>query len=251
MRSLIINADDFGLSPEINRGVMDCFRAGVVTNASLIVNEAATQDAIQDARIARLPIGLHVNFFSGAFLNEAGLFGPEGKIRRVLLEREMGGIAKTQFTSVERAVIEQEIRNQLGRFDALVGERPNHLSYHFGLHFIQEILLLLIAAAQEYQLPIRYGKQYVGAMTAYEKQVSSWIDVFSGPAFTVQDFFAAIDQAGEGINEISVHPGYPSGSSGDPYDAERENELRILLSDEVRERLAQGDITLVDYSAVR
>jgi chitin disaccharide deacetylase len=58
---LIINADDFGYSSAVNRAVIQAHREGVLTSASLMVNERAAGEAVQLAHAnPRLAVGLHL-----------------------------------------------------------------------------------------------------------------------------------------------------------------------------------------------
>ena len=49
-RYLIVNADDFGLSPGVNRGVVQAHERGIVTSASLMVRQPAAGAAAACAR---------------------------------------------------------------------------------------------------------------------------------------------------------------------------------------------------------
>ena len=63
---LIVNADDFGLSKEVNGGIIDSFRNGCVTSASLIVTETAFDDAVEKIKEnPSLDIGIHLNITRG------------------------------------------------------------------------------------------------------------------------------------------------------------------------------------------
>jgi len=65
-RRLIVNADDFGASPGINRAVIQAQREGILTSASLMVNEPAFADAVALARQnPRLGVGLHLALSHG------------------------------------------------------------------------------------------------------------------------------------------------------------------------------------------
>jgi chitin disaccharide deacetylase len=60
-RRLIVNADDFGLSPAINRGIIAAHRDGIVTSASIMVNGPAFDDAVALARDhPMLDLGVHL-----------------------------------------------------------------------------------------------------------------------------------------------------------------------------------------------
>lgn len=68
-RSVIVTADDFGLSPEINRAIVEAHEQGVVTAASLLVNAPSTQEAISLARqTPTLEIGIHLSIVEGISL---------------------------------------------------------------------------------------------------------------------------------------------------------------------------------------
>lgn len=66
MRRLIVNADDFGLTPGVNRAIVELHRQGVLTSATLMTNASATEDAIALARKSpSLGIGCHVVLLDG------------------------------------------------------------------------------------------------------------------------------------------------------------------------------------------
>ena len=59
-RRLIVNADDFGLSPSVNEAVVRAHRDGILTSASLMVNAPGFAEAVELARAnPRLGVGLH------------------------------------------------------------------------------------------------------------------------------------------------------------------------------------------------
>jgi len=65
-RRLIVNADDFGRSQSINQAVIRAHREGILTTASLMVNEVASEEAIALARQnPQLGIGLHLTLLCG------------------------------------------------------------------------------------------------------------------------------------------------------------------------------------------
>ncbi len=67
MKFVIFNADDFGYTRGINRGIAEAHRSGVVTSATLIVNGLATEEAVRmSADLPGLSLGLHVNFTNEA-----------------------------------------------------------------------------------------------------------------------------------------------------------------------------------------
>src|SRR6266700_580709 len=65
-RRLIVNADDFGRSSSINQAVIRAHREGVLTSASLMVNEPGFEEAVHMAREnPSLGVGLHLTLLCG------------------------------------------------------------------------------------------------------------------------------------------------------------------------------------------
>src|SRR3989344_8037210 len=65
MKKVIFNADDFGLTKSINKGILQCFKSGVITDSSLLMNSKATEDAIRIIKTNRLNAGIHLNLTEG------------------------------------------------------------------------------------------------------------------------------------------------------------------------------------------
>jgi len=87
-RRLIVNADDFGRSPSINEAVIRAHREGILTSASLMVNEPASDAAVELARQnPSLGVGLHLTLVLGhatlppqeipGIVNECGEFSDQ------------------------------------------------------------------------------------------------------------------------------------------------------------------------------
>lgn len=62
---VIINADDFGFSPAVNRGVLKACVDGLVTSVSLLMNAHGTREALSLVRSHNLDMGVHVNLVDG------------------------------------------------------------------------------------------------------------------------------------------------------------------------------------------
>src|ERR687896_2728566 len=65
-RQLVVNADDFGISRGVNRGIVEAHRSGLVTSASLMANLPAAEDALtRAATCPDLGLGLHLTLSAG------------------------------------------------------------------------------------------------------------------------------------------------------------------------------------------
>src|SRR5262245_10121502 len=106
-RYLIINADDFGQSPGINRGIIQGFEQGIVTSASLMVRwPAAAAAAAYAGAHSGLSVGLHLDL--GEWACRDGKWAP---VYTVVAENDAAGV-------------DTEISRQLELFRTLVGQDP-------------------------------------------------------------------------------------------------------------------------------
>ena len=143
-RRLIVNADDFGGSSSINEAVIRAHREGILTTASLMVNEGAAEEAIALAQEnPGLGVGLHVTLLQGhsalahdeipALVNE----------KRELCECPVLAGLKYFFQPGVRTQLRKEIQAQLDRF-AATGLKLDHVDSHHHLHMHPTVLGILM-----------------------------------------------------------------------------------------------------------
>src|SRR5438128_7485420 len=114
---VIVNADDFGQSPGINRGIIEAHERGIVTSASLMVRWPAATDAAAYARAhATLDVGLHVD------LGEWWYDGAAWCLRYDVVPL------------TDEAAVRAEVDRQLAAFESLVGRPPTHVDSHQHVH---------------------------------------------------------------------------------------------------------------------
>ena len=146
-RRLVVNADDFGRSQSINHAVVRAHLEGILTTASLMVNEPGCDEAVALAREnPRLGVGLHLSLLCG---------------RSALSPREIPGLVNACGDFSDRPVatgfryfarrglreqLRAEIRAQLDRFRA-TGLSLDHVNGHLHLHFHPVIFPMLMAEA--------------------------------------------------------------------------------------------------------
>jgi hopanoid biosynthesis associated protein HpnK len=147
---LIVNADDFGLSPSINRAVIQAHQHGILTTASLMVTGPACAEAVELARQhPQLGVGLHLTLICG----EPVL--PPRQVPR--LTTRTGAFSDDPVRAgltyfFKRSILpelEAEMRAQLKRF-AQTGLVLDHVNGHLNLHLHPTVFGLLIRLALEY-----------------------------------------------------------------------------------------------------
>ena len=149
VRRLIVNADDFGRSSSINQAVIRAHREGILTSASLMVNEPACAEAVTLAKEnSRLGVGLHLTLLMG----QAAL-SPE-KIPGLVNDRgefsndPVGVGMKYFFRRSLRAQLRAEIHAQFDRFRA-TGLVLDHVNGHLHLHLHPTVFRILMEDAEK------------------------------------------------------------------------------------------------------
>ena len=144
---LIVNADDFGASPAINEAVIRAHREGILTTASLMVNESARDAAVQLARAnPRLGVGLHLTLLMGhaalppvqipGLVNERGEFS----------NNPVGVGVRYFFQPALRGQLRAEIHAQFAAFHA-TGLALDHVNGHLHLHLHPVVFGILMEDA--------------------------------------------------------------------------------------------------------
>lgn len=147
IRRLIVNADDFGRSASINEAVVRAHREGILTTASLMVNEPGLDEAVRLAwENPRLGVGLHLALLMGraalppaqipGLVNERGEFSndPVATGVRYFFRRKL------------RAQLRAEIHAQFARFRA-TGLPLDHVNGHLHLHLHPVVFGILMEDA--------------------------------------------------------------------------------------------------------
>jgi len=147
-RRLIVNADDFGKSSEINRAVIEAYQRGILTSASLMVNEPGLAEAVDLAKAnPGLGIGLHLTLLCGHAAIRDGsnsiLIDPSGAFKR-------GPVASGWqyfFTRGLRQPLRLEIAAQFRKFFD-TGLALDHVNGHLHMHLHPTVFNLLLESPE-------------------------------------------------------------------------------------------------------
>ncbi len=149
-RRLIVNADDFGASASINQAVIQAQREGILTTASLMVNEPGFDEAIALARQnPRLGVGLHLTLSHGhaALPPEkiSGLVNSRGEFSNEPVATGLRYFARRNL----REQLRREIRAQFEKFRA-TGLRLDHVNGHLHFHLHPTVFPLVMELTEEF-----------------------------------------------------------------------------------------------------
>jgi chitin disaccharide deacetylase len=227
-RLLIVNADDFGLSPGVNAGVIEAHERGVVTSASLMVRlDAAAAAAAYAQNDGKLSLGLHVDL--GEWVLRNGEWAP---VYQVVPLHDPKAVAA-------------EVRSQLETFRHLTGANPTHLDSHQHVHDDAVPAWAVRELARELGVPLRNHDPRVRYCGDLYGQAPSGETVLN--AITVENLIDILMAIPAGITELGCHPGEGDDIESE-YREEREAEVQILCDARVRETIEREGIVLCSFS---
>lgn len=225
---LIVNADDFGQSPGINRGIVEAHERGIVTSASLMVRGSAAGAAAAWARARPgLSLGLHVDL-------------GEWRCRRGAWEA-IYAVAPLD----DRAAVEAEVGRQLARFRQLTGSDPTHIDSHQHVHREEPVRSTLAALARGLGVPLREMDDRVGYCGAFYGQTAEGLP--RPQILTVEGLIGILEALPPGLTELGCHPGHADDVET-MYRAERAREVAVLCAPGARAALARLDIRLTSFA---
>lgn len=217
---LIVNADDFGASRGLNRGILECHTRGVVTSASLMVTGRAVHEAVAISRdCPGLSVGLHWDVW---------------------------GEAERQFDISDLPAVRREFCRQVEEFHRLMGRMPTHIDSHHHLHRRPELLPIFRELVEPLAVSLRgeTGVHFIGGFYAQWEWMVTNLDYISVP--TLQRILQ--EEVGEGWTEVACHPGYVSPDFSSVYLQEREEEVHTLTDQRIRQTIEALGIHLMNYT---
>src|SRR5712692_2785841 len=207
-RYLIVNADDFGQSSGVNRGIIEAYEHGIVTSASLMVRwPAAAEAAAYSRNRPELSLGLHVDLGEWIYRDESW-------------------VALYEVVSLgDAAVVKEEVARQLEAFCALIGKHPTHLDSHQYVHLREPARWILLDVARNLNIPLRHFSPYVHYCGNFYGQTAEGDPIPS--AITADGLLKIFAALTPGVTELACHPS-ASNDLNTMYRNEREQELRTL-----------------------
>lgn len=258
MRVLVVNADDFGFTRDVNQGIVAAHRDGILTATTLMANGAAFDHAVELARATpTLDVGCHLVLVGGP--------GQPATVSELLRAVALG-----------RVDVYGELRRQVERI-VNAGIKPRHLDTHKHTHLLPPVLQAVARLSEEFRIPwvrrpfdlplngqrVPWQKRAVSGglgflrrrfhrvLAAHECRVT---DHFAGfqitGRFDAADVVRLIESLPAGTTEFMVHPGYCTDelrAARTRLKESREAELAALMAPETRAALARCGVRLAGY----
>jgi hopanoid biosynthesis associated protein HpnK len=268
IRRLIVNADDFGLSSSTNAAVIRAHREGILTTASLMVNEPACAEAVTLARSnPTLAVGLHLTLLYGH-----SALAPEKIPGLVDAQSQFpGGPASAGFRYFFKRSLREQLRAELhAQFEKFraTGLPLDHVNGHLHLHLHPAVFSILMEDAEQLgieRMRLTFDPFWLNARLASGRwfyrglhaTIYHWLSRRARPVLRrlrirhtgavfglLQN--ALVDEA----YLARLLPHLPAGDSelySHPSLDEFKNEFDALISPRVRELIQKLGITLIRY----
>jgi predicted glycoside hydrolase/deacetylase ChbG (UPF0249 family) len=259
---LIVNADDFGFARDVNEGIVDAHRNGILTATTLMANGSAFEHAVALAReTPSLDVGCHLVLVQGQ-----SVLDPSRPLPATIPEL-LGALMRRELA------VYDELAAQVRKIVS-AGIRPTHLDTHKHTHLLPPVLTAAARVARENGIrwvrrPFDFGIDAKARMT---KRIVTFGMRMTKPGFAralgdlrTTDHFTGflatgsldgarlletLDRLPEGLTEFMCHPGKlgPELRAAETRLKEsREIELAALNSPEAREAIRLRGIELVNY----
>jgi len=273
---VIINADDFGITPGVNTAIRELVDAGIVTSTTTMANMPFYHE-IADLK-NRIGVGVHFNLTVGKpVLNSkkvSTLVGGEGSFQSL---REL--LSKMKYGLLSEDEVEEEFGAQVEQMVAL-GIKPDHIDSHESLLKYPFFMRIMKRVAKRYGImavrtysPRKFDyarlksprKTLISIYLALQKRL--WIsDGFTTSDRTdsllmfgldddsaIASLMAIFDNLPHGVLELGVHPGYCDNHTLNlgEYVHEREVETKALLSSVFKRILVGSGARLISFSDIR
>jgi len=272
VKQVVVTADDFGLSPEVNEAVRRAHREGVLTCASLMMGAPAIREAVAMAAVDRLPVGLHLTLADGRPVlppeRIPDLVDAQGAFRT-----NLGSLAvRLALSSGALRQAQAECEAQMAAFLA-TGLELDHVNTHHHFHLHPSILTIVIGLARRNRAPVRvpfepgvppYRRALLGvtmgpwAVQARRRLRRAGIvtndalfGLYDTGSMTEAAWLRIVPRIGPGLTEVYCHPAV-SGNGRHEVTTDTQgfaDELAALLSPAVRRALDDAGIRRVSFAA--
>ena len=231
---LIVNADDFGVSPMVSSAIVRAHIDGIVTSTSLMVRSPFAHDAVALWRQQpRLGLGLHLDL--GEWMLRDGEWKP----------------LYTVVDIDDPEQVRRETERQLDMFIEITGRTPTHIDSHQHIHRGEPVLTVARRLGERLDVPVRhlrFGPHYHGDFYGQDSNGAvrpGWI--------SAEALIELIERLPAGVNEIACHPGERADSvlASTMYREERALELEALCDTRVRATIDRLGIVLRSFDGFR
>jgi predicted glycoside hydrolase/deacetylase ChbG (UPF0249 family) len=271
MKWLIVTADELGLSPQRNKGIVEAHCRGIVTSASMLAYGPAFREAVKIAKaLPKLDIGLHLNLSEGeplvlghkTLVNSSGAFWGRQEARKRARDKKF-----------DLREIEREVDAQIDTLKS-AGLKPTHVSSVDHLHIRGNLAQPISLAAKRHGIrcfrcpadrvrPASLPKddERASAVEEYHQSALNAIGIYAAQRLRSTENFGGASLTGHltpellletirtlpvGLTELMVHPGMKAAEKG--FEGpDRELEVQALTDPRLKPLLKELGIGLTHF----
>jgi len=281
MKKLIVNADDFGLTEEINHGIIQAHKKGILTSTSMVATGEAFDEAVGLAlQNPTLDVGVHLTLVEErsilqrasipTLINAQGYFRKSGSIffRDYILNR------------IDMHEIYLELKAQIQKIRDS-GISVSHIDSHQHIHVLPKVLQVVVELANYFQIKMIRApfeqpkwrnflsiKKWPRLMQHFGLNLSCrharhllkdyatdyFFGFFDGGSLNTMRLARVILHLPVGVSEVMCHPGFDGGRSSEKYAHWRYNwwdECCTLMHQSILDIISREKIALTSFRAVQ
>lgn len=277
-RQLIINADDFGLTPGVTEGIIHGAQTGCISSTSVMINQVMHHRIdFNSSNKEKFGFGIHLNITTGL-----PILPPEDLNTLVRADGHFTGpdLVFQHCESINLIQVEKEWRAQIIGFLIKFG-RPDHLDSHHHVHLHPRLFPVFLQIAGEMRIPIRFpilmenldGFPYDPLLNGLNEEITAEVlqedmslleqSSVRFPDYFCDDFITPnidnpekllefIHHLPEGITEMMCHPGYLDDMlyQLSSYTQVRVDELKALTAPQLKGIFDHENIELVGFNRI-
>jgi len=283
-KQLLVNADGFGFTAGVNRGIIEAIENGIVLSTSALANMGYI-DEVSDLtkQFPDISIGVHLNLSVGkpvspvenvsSLVNQQGEFWGQAFVPKLLSGK------------LKMAEMVTELDRQIERIVTL-GVHPTHIDGHQNLHLYPPFLLAALKVAEKWDIHtmrthnrylfmqgkvrqskiinyyLMHPKRFVTHSMAcvlmwyVRRRRMKTADRLITPGYmdgshksALETWLSIIKNLPQGTNEIYCHPGYPDDELAKYayYVKERETEIQVLTDPQVKKAISENEVELISF----
>lgn len=275
-RRLIVCADDFGISPGVNRGILEAHRDGIVTAASVMANLPSAAEALElGLQYPSLDLGVHLTLTAGRPRSSPSevptLVDGQGSFHHVgalALRLTLGLVARDQLKRELTEQIEWMLSHNV---------RLSHLDSHHHVHIHPRVRPVVLDLAHQFEVPfVRcpaelasplrllglsptnaarvattdiVARSLRAAAAGTVQRTDAFRGIGLGLGFDTNALLRILPSLPPGLTELMTHPGYPDEelATHTMFTRGREREVGALTAPEAKLVLTRQGITLTSF----
>ncbi|KAB3529853.1 ChbG/HpnK family deacetylase [Alkaliphilus serpentinus] len=226
MKKIIVTADDYGISREVNEGIEEAVFYSIITGTSILANGILNN--LGSLKKSNIAFGVHLNLTLGKPMYSEY---PLEYLVNYNFPKFFRKDGRVQY-SIKEEIIEREFESQIDKVKSIVN--ISYLDTHNHIHELSQVFSVVVKLAQKYNLAVRSINEEMTA-TLRKNGIKCtdrcFLDFYDEGA-TLDNLLVQLPKIEGNVLELVTHIGYSSSNINDNYNESREKEYNILKSKE-------------------